>query len=82
MRCIFCDKDIFKVDTKLGAPVTLPARGVAHSVCATHDLMERRVFGSIELADLSEQDLYELRELVLTEINLREGNNSEEVDLF
>ncbi len=82
MRCIFCNKKIIPKNNDLGLPITLPTRGVAHSFCAERDLIERRVFASIHLADLAQADLYELRELVLTEINAREGNANDEIDLF
>ncbi len=68
--------------SKVGTPITLPGRGIAHALCAEQDLIERRVFGSIQLATLPQSDLYELRELVLTEINSREGHAGEEIDLF
>ncbi len=82
MRCIFCDKEIVGSPQHLGRPITLPSRGVAHSYCAEKDLIERRVFGNIHFSALPVNDLYELRELVLTEINVREGNTSDEIDLF
>lgn len=82
MRCLFCDKKMLIEGSQVGTPITLPGRGIAHSLCAEKDLIERRVFGSIQLATLPQSDLYELRELVLTEINSREGHSGEEIDLF
>jgi len=82
MKCIFCEKDIMDSPEHLGRPLTLPSRGVAHSYCAEKDLIERRVFGNLHFSQLPLNDLYELRELTLTEINVREGNVSDEIDLF
>ena len=82
MRCLFCDERMLQDHHRLGAPVTLPGRGVAHSGCAERDLVEKRVFGGISLKDIPVEDLYELRELVLQEVNMREGRNSEEPELF
>ncbi len=82
MRCLFCDAKVINSSEHLGHPITLPSRGVAHSYCAEKDLIERRVFCNIHLSELPLNDLYELRELALTEINVREGNDSNDVDLF
>ncbi len=81
MRCMFCDKPLVKQDRALGLPITLPGRGVAHTFCAERDLFDRRVFGSIHIKDMASDDLYELREMILAEINEREGK-SNDVDLF
>lgn len=81
MRCIFCEKNILRADKSLGYPVTLQGRGIAHSVCTEKDLVSRRIFGAIHLCDLSDSDLNELKDLVLTEINERQGLN-EEIELF
>jgi hypothetical protein len=82
MRCIFCEAEVLNSNERLGHPISLPTRGVAHSFCAEKDLIERRVFCNIHLSELPLNDLYELRELALTEINVREGNASDDVDLF
>jgi len=83
MRCIFCDHEVLKIDDFLGKPISLPGRGVAHIMCAERDLIAKRVFGSIHLTEIALDDLYELREMVLTEINDREGVNKDgEAELF
>jgi len=80
MRCLFCNHHILKVDDFLGKPITLPGRGAAHINCAERDLISKRIFGSIHLSEIPMDDLYELREMVLTEINEREG--VDDVELF
>lgn len=82
MRCIFCDNSVLVEEETFGAPVTISGRGVAHSRCAELDSISRRVFGSTSLKDIEVDDLYELREFVLTEINDREGLNMAGVELF
>ena len=82
MRCLFCGVKVISSNSMLGEPVTLPGRGFAHQICAEKDLTTRRVFGTISLQDMVEKDLYELRELVLTEINERESTSAGELELF
>jgi len=83
MRCLFCEHSIIIKNDLLGSPITLPGRGVAHKMCAERDLISRRVFRSIHLSEIALDDLYELREMVLTEINHKEGTgNDGDVELF
>ena len=83
MRCMFCNHTILKKNDYLGQPITIVGRGIAHLMCAERDLISRRVFGSIHLSEVLLDDLYELREMVLAEINNREGvNNSGDLELF
>jgi len=62
----------------LGKPISLPTRGVAHSLCTEEGLIEKRICGSIHITEISLEDLYELRELVKTEIDDRVKRNNEE----
>ena len=83
MRCIFCFDEVLKQTHLLGRPISVSGQGIAHSLCAERDLVTRRVFGSLELSSLPTSQLYELREMVLTEVNAREGHNNDgEVELF
>lgn len=82
MRCIFCDDEVMKIDTVLGSPITLQGRGICHAKCAEKDLIERRIFGSICMSDLTNADLNELKDLVLMEVNEREGRSTGEAELF
>lgn len=81
MRCIFCDGNVVTADRSKGRPITIPERGVAHTFCAEQDLFSRRVYGSIHMQDLAMNDLVELREMVLAEINAREGKDND-IELF
>ncbi len=71
MRCMFCNHEIMKKDDFLGKPISIPSLGIAHTTCAERDLVSKRIFGSIHLTEVSMDDLYELRELVVNEINDR-----------
>jgi len=82
VKCLFCHSAVLQNQKSLGDPITLPGRGIAHSQCAEKDLISQRVFASIPLKSLADSDLYELKEFVLTEINEREGLNSNEIELF
>ncbi|WP_111979842.1 hypothetical protein [Algibacillus agarilyticus] len=73
MRCMFCDLDIINKDLSKGLPITVPGKGVAHTYCAEQDLHSRRIFGNIHIADLEDNDLYELKEMVMAEVNQRNG---------
>ncbi|MER2490658.1 hypothetical protein [Catenovulum sediminis] len=71
MRCMFCNSNMLESDKSKGLPVTIPGKGVAHTHCAEADLVKKRVFGNIHLADMEDDDLLELYELVQVEVNER-----------
>ncbi|AWB67246.1 hypothetical protein C2869_12705 [Saccharobesus litoralis] len=74
---MFCDGDVILNDRSKGLPITLPGRGIAHTYCAEDDLAKRRIFGNIHIADLDDDDLLELKEMVLAEVNIRHGVDQE-----
>lgn len=78
---MFCEKKVLNNDSTQGKLISLARRGVAHSKCAEEDLIEKRIFGSIHITEISLEDLYELRELVKVEIKDRVKRNNEEVNL-
>ena len=80
MRCMFCKQEVLNQDDSLGRPISIPMRGIAHSNCAEEDLIEKRIFGSIHITEISLEDLYELRELVKVEIDDRVKRNNEEAE--
>ena len=82
MRCIFCNERVIRRDKNHRPPITLPSRGIAHSDCAEEDLMARRIFGILHIDELTDDDLYELRELVQLEINDRAGLGGNETEFF
>lgn len=81
MHCIFCDqKGLSDTDMK-GPPVTISGLGIAHMNCATEDMIRHRVFKGLRLADLVEDELEELNDLVRAELNHKRQVNVE-VELF
>jgi hypothetical protein len=80
MRCMFCKEKVLNKDDSLGKPISIPSRGIAHANCAQADLIEKRIFGSIHITEVSLEDLYELRELVKLEIDERVKRNNEEAN--
>ncbi|PKG38739.1 hypothetical protein CXF74_12395 [Psychromonas sp. Urea-02u-13] len=82
MRCMFCKQEVLNKDDKLGKPISLARRGIAHAKCAEEDLIEKRIFGSIHIKEIVLEDLYELRELVKSEIEERVKRNNDEANLL
>lgn len=71
MRCCYCGVPVVGV-----RDITIVrGEGPAHSVCHHRVLASRRIFQHIELSRLSDADLLELREMVLTEANSRQAEN-------
>lgn len=78
MRCCYCNHPV------VGNPdVTIvPSSGPAHAGCHHRALASRRVFKNIELARLTDAELLELREMVLTEANSRQVQAGGFLELF
>lgn len=71
MRCSYCDK------TVLGAePITVPGLGPAHEICYQAELVSNRVFSGLNIAQLTDQQLNELSDMVLMEKNARTSIDS------
>lgn len=81
MRCVFCEQALIGSKPHFGQPVTVPGVGVAHTLCAQQDRVQKRVFGPLRLKDVPTESLLELKELVLAEINQRQGVACE-IELF
>lgn len=77
MRCVYCGKTVFG-----NQGVTVPNLGPAHVSCfQAHETM-RRKFKDLDISDLSDSDLAELKELVIAEENHRNRGAADEVELF
>ncbi len=76
MHCEYCSKSVFAANTTLGKPITVPGTGVAHTHCAQRAMTRHRIFRNLALASLHHEELNELKELVLQEVNERQGNAS------
>ena len=77
MRCVYCGKTVFGTNG-----VTVPNMGPAHESCfQAHETM-RRKFRDLDITDLSDNELSELKELVIAEENHRNRGAEDEVELF
>lgn len=78
MKCIYCDKVVFG-----NSGITVPSEGPAHSQCFQANQALKRTFQSLDISQLNDQELFELKELVITEENSRNrGENSDDIELF
>ncbi len=78
MKCIFCNKPVFGE-----TGISVPGAGPAHQHCLQANEALQRTFQSLDITALSDQELTELKDLVLSEENHRKRDDSEEdVELF
>lgn len=80
MRCPYCSGSVVG-DSDI---VVLVGEGPAHRKCYERDVLGQRVFRGLHLPTLELNELYELKEMLLTELNAREQSNSEDdgIELF
>lgn len=81
LNCVFCKECVVRGDSSKGLPISLPPYGVAHTYCAEQDLLQKRLFQGVHIAELDDKSFAELKEMVLAEDNLRNGV-SNDIDLF
>lgn len=82
LNCIYCNKPVFG-DTGM----TVPSEGPAHRHCFQAHQALKRTFQALDISALSDQELVELKDLVLAEENYRHrhnnnNNNDDDVELF
>lgn len=80
MYCIFCNKLVVGEN---GMSVT--GKGPAHRQCFQANEALRRTFQNLDITELNDQELTELKDLVLAEENIRKrgvGDEDDEVELF
>ena len=78
MRCIFCNKPVYGNDG-----VTVPQKGPAHQNCYQANEALRRTFQHLDITALNDQELVDLKDLVLAEINSRNRtDNDGDIELF
>lgn len=77
MRCSYCEK------TVLGcSPITVPGLGPAHEMCYQTNLVNKRIFAGLNIAQLDDLQLNELSDMVLMEKNARTSETSGSFDDF
>lgn len=78
MRCPYCSKSV------VGQPevVVIVGEGPAHKHCYEGHIIGQRTFRGLHLPSLELSELYELKEMLLTELNVRESLDANSVELF
>jgi hypothetical protein len=76
MKCEFCHKPVYGV-----GGISIPGRGVAHRDCLEAAQAMRRTFCGLDITALSDQELANLKDLVLAEENTRRADE-DDVELF
>lgn len=82
LNCVYCEKLVFG-----NGGVTVANKGPAHQNCYQANQAMSRTFHGIEISELLDEDLNDLKELVLGEANdrARKANGLEledEIELF
>jgi len=78
MKCIYCNKDVFGQNG-----MTVPTEGPAHLQCYQANQALQRTFQKLDITRLNDDELFELKELVLAEENSRKRtNDSDDIELF
>ena len=82
LNCVFCKKPVFG-----GGGLTVPSLGPAHKHCYEAYRTMRRTFRSIDITQLSDDELSDLKDLVLAEQNDRQrksmgSGNDSDIELF
>lgn len=78
MHCIYCDKPVFG-----NSGLTVPGSGPAHQNCFQANQVLKRTFQHLEITSLNDQELQELKELIIAEENSRSRTSEDDgVELF
>ena len=82
MNCVYCSKAVFGSEG-----ITVSGKGPAHQQCYHANQIFKRTFQSIEISELSDEELNDLKDLVLAEINgrarkLEEHDSGGDIELF
>lgn len=79
MRCIYCQKPVHGKDG-----MTVPQFGAAHKACFEAKETLSRKFKGIDISELSDEEFFELKELVMAEENSRnrDSNDDSDIELF
>ncbi len=78
MNCVFCNNPVFG-----GDGVSVPGKGPAHSACLMANETLKRTFQGLDITELSDGDLADLKDLVLSEENARNPTSAaDNIELF
>lgn len=77
MRCTYCEQSVLG-----SSPITVPGIGPAHVVCYQTRLISERIFAGLNIAELKDEDLNELSDLVRMEQNSRKAEDVSTIEVF
>ncbi len=78
MKCEFCNKPVYGEEG-----VSIPGKGPAHKSCLKAYETMRRTFKGLDITALEDQELADLKDLVLSEENARKGGDEgSDIELF
>jgi len=82
MRCPYCGGQVVgDMDV-----VVLVGQGPAHTLCYERYNISKRVYKDIDFSALAQNDLLEMKEMILTELNARQRSDTDiqnnEIELF
>lgn len=82
LNCVFCKKPVFGT-----TGLTVPSKGPAHQTCYQAFTALERTFQTLDISQLSDSELADLKDMVLAEENdrkrrLDDPNSEGDVELF
>lgn len=77
MNCMYCNKSVVGHN-----PVTIPGHGFALRHCFQAHQALKRTFQSLDISELSDAELRELKEMIIAEENARQRTNDDDIELF
>ena len=77
MRCYICLKTVFG-----SGCITVPNHGAAHRDCFEAKQAMVRNFQGLNISDLTDEELTNLKDMVLAEENDRVGSSDDDIELF
>ena len=79
MNCLFCNKTVVGQ-----SPITVPGEGFAHRHCFQAHQALKRTFQTLDISQLTDSELAELKEMIISEENSRQRPEEDggDVELF
>jgi hypothetical protein len=79
MNCLFCNKSVVG-----HTPITVPGEGFAHLHCFQSHQALKRTFQTLDISQLSDSELGDLKEMIIAEENARAraAGDDGDVELF
>jgi len=77
MKCIFCNQNVVGQNA-----MSVTGLGPAHMHCFQANEALRRTFQNLDITRLTDQELTQLKDLVLAEENYRNRDSDNDIELF